>query len=500
MDKNIDYSGMNFNRTLKENNISEAEYIEFIRSVPINQKQINFIYEEIEKRAKSFFSINYSDGFKIDFVSPSEINDIVTINASVEKIQTNHFLIKIYPNLIKELIYHSRFVVSNSKIFTKIDRSNDNELLVLIDYIVFLWLDFILLHELQHIILGHLNHDMLQNFKLIEVDEYDMFDVSEKQKKIINAMEVEADYNAIKMCIKFFDTTKEKIYTHFNKQENEEILYHDYFHVMHYLYEWFDKYNKNNLLYPSSKERIYMINEALISNLDFKFQLTCMRSFTKYMENYYGTVDKFMNMMKECSEYLNNINIVRENYLMNKRNGYIINKVTNNILISNKNLLEKCYGCIDNKQNINTFGFIVLDRNNLKSKSIKYTNINLKKLIGVIYEDAFNTIGRVMFASSIVPWASCLILFIDAIRLNKKISDMKTIDIDEENGFILLILYSLITRTKSDKIKVEIVEEIYMKNYQNIDTFQRKIDYLKDNGYIRILDGYIILEEEIRLK
>ncbi|WP_323659396.1 hypothetical protein [Aliarcobacter butzleri] len=313
----------NFNKTLYENGISEDKYIEYIRSVPIKEEKINFIYKEIEKRASSIFSIEYSNELKIDFIDPSKISDLVTINASVEKIGTNHFSIKIYPNLIKELIYHSRFVASYSKIFTKIDRNNYCELEVLMDYIVFIWLDFILLHEFQHIMLGHLNHNMLQNFKLNEVHD-DMPDFSEEQIKIIKAMEVEADYNAIKGNFKFFDHTKENIYKCFNKKEKEEILYYDYFQVLHYLYEWFDKYNENNLFYPSPKERIYMINEALISNLNFEFQLTCIRSFTMYMENYYESVEQYMNMMTECSIFLDNMNKIREKYLMNKRNGYTI--------------------------------------------------------------------------------------------------------------------------------------------------------------------------------
>lgn len=168
-------------------------------------------------------------------------------------------------------------------------------------------------------------------------------------------------------------------------------------------------------------------------------------------------------------------------------------------LINNKDLFNKCYECVNEKQNIGTFGLILLDKDSLKSKSIKYSNIKLKNLISIIYEDAFNTLGKISIVNTILPWVSYLILFIDAIKLNKKIYQMKITEINHENGVLLFILYHLLTQSNDDKISIQLLKKIYDEYYPNINNFDRTIKDLHENKYIKLSNGNISLEEEIDL-
>ena len=140
-------------KTLKDVNLTENEYKTMISKVKVSEEKINEIFQKLyDYVQKVVVKVPLEPSCKIELIHLSHIDeeDKSILNAEVIKIDERDYQIIIYPKLIEELFRHAHFVMSYSKIFTKIPRTH-KDIHALTETILLYWLVFIFSHEYCHI-------------------------------------------------------------------------------------------------------------------------------------------------------------------------------------------------------------------------------------------------------------------------------------------------------------------------------------------------------------
>lgn len=267
---------MKFKKSLFDNNMTEKEYKDYIKTIDINKDTMEFILNSSKENIEQVINnkhIVFQKKVSIRLTPYSEIDENNnTMNAEVFINNERNFEITIYPKLIEELYFYARFAVSNKHIYKSINRSDEN-LSLLINSIVIFWLDFIFFHEYSHILLGHLDLDFIPNAKLLELNNRkDKKSISNKNLLLLRTIESEADSKAAELSFARFYLSKDLLYEKLNIECSSDEKVFTYIYTLSFLFEWFDDLEAGNnykRTHPFAYERLLTCISFIVS-LDSK--------------------------------------------------------------------------------------------------------------------------------------------------------------------------------------------------------------------------------------
>jgi len=255
---------MKYNKTLKEMNITEKEYKRLIKKFFISEEKVKSIHDSCKENVEQVINneaLIFTQKVNFEFISYSNIVDEnkEKINADVFKNEKEIYEITIYPKLIRELYYHSRFVISSKNIYKSIERTDEN-INILIDSIIMFWLDFIFFHEYSHVLFDHLSLDFIPESRLFELNPRKKSKLNNKDLSLMRTIESEADSKAAELAFARFYLSKNNLYEKLKIKATDEEKIFTYIYSLSLLFEWFnDMENKNNYkrTHPLAYERLF---------------------------------------------------------------------------------------------------------------------------------------------------------------------------------------------------------------------------------------------------